>query len=117
MISACVCGQRLAGLRSTRRYCSPACRLQAHRGCAPSVVSQTPEQGEKPPQRSGAVSHPTQARVETLTDTIRPVHCSGCAVLMPRLEGPLPPGVPAFCRECVAAGLCEVRPAGRGRAR
>jgi len=66
---------------------------------------QTRQNGRETRTNLGAAqshNHTPIANVR-LTDT-RPVYCSGCAVLLPRLEGPLP--CPAYCYLCVQAGAC-----------
>jgi len=96
-LCACGCGQAITGRRS-RLYASDACRKRFTRGSPPHHTA--PLRG-----RSGRESR-TRDEPATSTPDVRvidteprPVHCSGCWSLMPKLQGPLP--VPAYCRECV----------------
>ena len=95
------CGGIVQG-RSHKRFCSPACRVRAHRRVDPTADSKGAPVPEKALQRGRAVHQHVQAEGVTLPDRGRAVRCSGCGAAQPKLEGPLP--VAFYCRNCVTAG-------------
>ena len=101
-VCACGCGRALPARRSTRCYFSDACRMRRNRASAPhqSDAVPAPVKRERRTQGQVAVGTP-DVRV---TDR-EPVYCAGCYAVLPKIYRPLP--VPAYCRDCVAAGRCD----------